>query len=112
MAAKSEKRSHLELDLEFQIQDHDLPVPDKEVSFCDGRKWRFDMAWPERMIAVEVEGGIYSGGRHTRPKGYESDCEKYSKASIMGWIVIRATGGMIKSGLAIKLINEAFEAAS
>jgi hypothetical protein len=109
MARKSSNKSRLEIDLKYQILDHGFPEPDEEVDFHNERKWRFDFAWPELMIAVEVEGGIYNQGRHSRPRGYESDCIKYSTASIMGWTVIRATPGMIKDGTAIKLISMAFE---
>jgi very-short-patch-repair endonuclease len=68
-----------------------LPAPKQEVRFHPERKWRFDLAWPEVKVAVEIEGGIYSGGRHTRPAGYIADMEKYNQASILGWTVIRVS---------------------
>ena len=46
-----------------------LPDPATELLFHPKRKWRFDYAWPTRMIAIEVHGGIHSGGRHTRGRG-------------------------------------------
>ena len=80
-----------------------------EYKFMTGRKFRFDYAWPDRMTAFEVEGGIYRGkGGHTTIKGYEKDCEKYSLAAILGWKVIRATTGMCKDGRAIELLEKAF----
>jgi very-short-patch-repair endonuclease len=66
-----------------------LPAPEQEVRFHPKRKWRFDLAWSQAKVAVEIEGGIYTGGRHTRPKGYLSDMEKYNSAAILGWVVIR-----------------------
>lgn len=65
-----------------------------EYRFHPKRKWRFDAAWPEKMIAVEFEGGIWTGGRHTRGKGYENDCEKYNNALLLGWRVFRLTPGL------------------
>jgi very-short-patch-repair endonuclease len=76
-----------------------------EHQFHTERKWRFDLAWPETKIALEYEGGIFSNGRHTRAKGYDSDCEKYSTAAILGWTVIRITPMMLRDGRAIKLLE-------
>ncbi len=65
-----------------------------EYQFHPKRKWRFDSAWPEKMVAVEFEGGIWTNGRHTRGKGYENDCEKYNNALLLGWRVFRLTPGL------------------
>lgn len=73
-----------------------------EYRFHPSRKWRFDIAFPRERVAFEIEGGTWSGGRHTRGKGYEGDCEKYNHAAIDGWYVIRATTSMIKSGAALE----------
>ena len=66
-----------------------------------------DFAWPALKVAAEVEGGIWTGGRHVRGKGYESDCMKYSVAALAGWIVIRATPGMVHDGDAVLLVAAA-----
>ena len=64
---------------------------EKEYRFHPVRKWRFDFAIPEHMIAIEIEGGIYMQGRHTRGKGYQADCEKYREAVVLGWRLLRYT---------------------
>lgn len=51
--------------------------------------WKFDFAWPKQMVGIEIEGGIYAGGRHTRGKGFENDCTKYNTAAVEGWIILR-----------------------
>ena len=56
-----------------------------------GRRWKFDVAHPRLKIAVEVEGGIWTRGRHTRPAGFIADMEKYNKATELGWRVFRTT---------------------
>jgi hypothetical protein len=84
-----------------------LPDPVEEFRFAPPRRWRFDLAWPERKLAVEVEGGVWTGGRHTRPAGYLKDIEKYNEASILGWRLVRITPAMIKSGEALTLIERA-----
>lgn len=63
----------------------------KEFKFQPVRKWRFDYAVPEHKIALEVEGGVWTGGRHTSPKGFLGDIEKYNTATLMGWRVFRTT---------------------
>lgn len=84
----------------IQLQLAGLPEPQREFMFHRKRKWRFDLAWPDLLIAVEIEGGIWSGGRHVRGEGYEKDCEKYNEAQLAGWMVLRFTPGMIKRGKA------------
>ena len=82
----------------------------REFRVTPDRRWRFDFAFPEFKVAVEVEGGTWSGGRHTTGAGFEKDCEKYNTAAIMGWLVLRVTGKQIKSGEAIQWLREALEA--
>ena len=63
----------------------------KEFRFHPKRLWRFDYAIPEHKIALEVEGGVWTGGRHTRPQGFLGDIEKYNTATLMGWRLLRTT---------------------
>lgn len=84
--------------------------PETEYRFHGLRRWRFDFAWPGRMLAVEVEGGQWVNGRHQRGKGYEDDCEKYNTAALMGWRVLRFTGDMVKDGRALATLLAALEA--
>ena len=68
----------------------------REYQFAPPRKWRFDFAWEADKVAVELEGGAWSGGRHTRGAGFEDDCEKYNEATRLGWRVLRFTGSMLE----------------
>jgi hypothetical protein len=77
--------------------------PEREFYFSKPRKWRFDFAFPEQKIAIEVEGGTWQAGRHNRGKGFEADCRKYSHAALLGWRVMRFTTDMVISGEAIDL---------
>lgn len=63
----------------------------KEFKFHPVRKWRFDYAIPKHKIALEVEGGVWTGGRHTSSVGFMKDMEKYNTATLMGWRVFRTT---------------------
>lgn len=101
------EQSELERLFDCQVRALKLPDPQYEFRFMPPRRFRFDFAWPSQMVAVEVEGAIWSGGRHVRGDGYEQDCIKYSEAAILGWKVIRATGEMVKNGKAIDLLKRA-----
>ena len=77
---------------------------EREFKFCQDRKWRADFHLVDKMILIEVEGGIWSGGRHTRAKGYLGDMEKYNSATALGYSVYRYSTEQVKSGMAIKEI--------
>ncbi len=94
-------------ELAYHIQVSGLPQPKQEYKFLPGRRFRFDFAWPDLMIAAEVEGGTWAGGRHVRGDGYERDCQKYNLATFAGWRVYRFTTGMVNSGEAIATLQEA-----
>ncbi len=79
-----------------QLAPPDAPVYCAEYRFHPTRKWRFDCAFPDRKVAVELEGGTYTGGRHTRGKGYEQDIEKYNAAVVLGWRLLRFTAGQLE----------------
>jgi very-short-patch-repair endonuclease len=81
------------------------PVP--EFRFSETRKWRFDFAFPAHRVAVEVEGGVFTRGRHTRPIGYLKDLEKYSHAAALGWRLIRCTPQQLATPETVALIKRA-----
>ena len=117
-------KSILEEILDSQIEFSALPAPEYEYRFAAlsvglgpgirsrlavaGLKdWRFDFAWPDHKLAIEVEGGIWTEGRHTRGQGFTDDCHKYNEAQLLGWRVLRVTAGMVRSGDALRLIERA-----
>lgn len=79
-------------------QIHRLPKPVAEYRFHPERRWRFDWAWPDKKIAVEQEGGIWTQGAHVRGGHFLSDMEKYNAAAKLGWFVFRFTPQQIKKG--------------
>lgn len=126
----------------FHIKARRLPVPrskdhpEGEVVFMQGEvvarhakarklktrgrapEWRFDFAWPEHRIAVEVEGVtvvragkmFLIGGRHGTIDGFTEDCEKYAWAVVNGWRLMRFTQGQVKAGVAIDMLVRLFAA--
>lgn len=83
-----------------------LPVPVYEHKFHPERKWRFDFAWPEQKVALEIDGGLYINGGHTRGSGRERDYEKDASALGMGWRVMRVSTGQLNSGDAIRWLKK------
>ena len=84
-------------------------VPHREYRFHSSRMWRFDAAFPEIKLAIEIEGGSWVNGRHNRGKGMEEDARKYNSAVVRGWRVLRFTTSMVKSGEAIDLVRSFVE---
>ena len=101
-----------------------LPEPEREHRFMLTRKFRFDFAWPDLKIAVELDGGMRARtvhkrlgnglmipvrvrGRHVSASGFESDARKRNFAVIAGWRVLHFTAGMIRSGEAVRTVMEA-----
>lgn len=62
-----------------------------ELRFHPVRKWRFDYANEQLKIAIEIEGGVWTGGRHVSGSGFMGDMEKYNEAVVLGWKLLRFT---------------------
>jgi len=88
--------SALESEMEMVLKALKIPFQ-REYRFkglCGTRRWRFDFVIGEPLvglpIAVEVEGGIWTNGRHSRGgNAFAADCEKYTQAAICAWTVLR-----------------------
>lgn len=98
----------LENKLLAQMSGAALPEPIREFRFSDERKWQSDLAYPDLMILIEVEGGGQIG-RHSSPLGYRQDCIKYNAAATMGWIVLRFDSVMINNSIALNTIIAALQ---
>lgn len=101
-------QSDLVLSLLTQIKQVGLPEPKTEYRFDETRRWRFDIAYPDQKIAMEVDGGTWGNGRHVRGQGYENDCTKLNTAVILGWAVLRFTGDMVRDGRAVAQVEKIF----
>lgn len=101
------KKTNLEEMFAFQLKAANLPEPQREYRFHKTRKWRFDFAYPDRKIAIEIEGGTYTRkSRHTSPIGYRQDICKYNAATALGWDVYRGDTMMVRDGSLIAQIVE------
>lgn len=100
-------RSGLEQAFARQLQIAGVAAPVAEHRFHPVRRWRFDFAWPAALLALEIEGGVFIAGRHSRGAGYRADCEKHSAAAVLGWRVLRVTGDHIRNGQALQWVRQA-----
>lgn len=93
-----------EEELALHLTAHGIPF-EREFRFDPKRKWRADfMLDLDRRVLVEVEGGTWMRGRHTRGSGFAADCEKSNRASELGFCLLRYTPEMIHRGEAIDQI--------
>jgi len=84
-----------------------LPKPQEEYRFHPERKWRLDYCWPEHKLALEVEGGVWVRGRHTRGSGFVKDMEKYNAWAIMGGRLLRVLPDSLATGATLDMIRDA-----
>ena len=89
--------------------DAGIPIPQHEWQFHHTRNWRVDIAWPSNdpPLALEIEGGVWTGGRHTRGSGFLRDVEKYNELACEGWRLIRVTPDQLHKTETIELVRRA-----
>lgn len=88
--------------------DFNLPKPIQEYKFHPVRKWRIDYYFEAngRKVGLEVEGGIWTGGRHTRGKGFAGDMEKYNAATALGITILRVVPGELLKITTFELVKK------
>jgi very-short-patch-repair endonuclease len=107
------KRESLELAVLQQLRALRLDAGmRREYRFDPERLWRADFAWPAHHLLLEIEGGTYVQGRHSRGTGMAEDCEKYAAAVLAGWRVLRATTDQVRSGIAAEWVATALRTSS
>jgi hypothetical protein len=94
--------------VEAACKAHGILSPVAEYEFHPTRKWRFDYLF-EGWLALEVEGGVWTQGRHARGKGMLDDMDKYNEAAFLGYTVLRCTPQDLESGAAFALVKKHLE---
>lgn len=97
--------SNLEEILCFQLKALGLSFV-REHRVVPTRRFRFDVAFPDALLAVEIQGGTWINGGHSRGKGIERDCEKAAEAMILGWRVLHVTTDQVRTGQALQWIQK------
>lgn len=91
------------------IEQAGIEKPVQEYLFHKTRKWRFDFCFVKAKLALEIEGGIWSNGRHNRGSGFIRDMEKYNQATLYGYRLLRVTPAQMDNGEAFALVEEFFK---
>lgn len=92
------------------------PELEKEVRFDPDRQWRADYVFEvtvaddngnlsRQKYLVELDGGVWTKGRHTRGSGYIEDCFKLNSAALHGYRVIRIATGMANTAYLQQIID-------
>jgi len=73
------------------FREYGVPEPEFEHKFCE-RKWRFDLVWiAGSLLAIEVQGGLFSGGAHVRGSRMLQEFDKWNRATVIGWRILFVT---------------------
>jgi very-short-patch-repair endonuclease len=99
--------SKLEAEFALQLRAHGVMPSTREYRPIPTRRYRIDFAWPKEKIGVELDGGTWKNGRHSRGKGYDADCEKLALLQLDGWTIFKATETHLKNGMAIEWTKQA-----
>jgi len=94
------------------LRSEGVPLPEAEVRFHETRRWRWDFAWNHgsQRLALEIQGGIFAGGRHSRGAGMVKDMEKFSEAACLGWRIIYCQPKELCTAKTMDLIKRALNA--
>jgi hypothetical protein len=118
VADRVTEKDALVASLVVEIELAGLPSPVREHRFHPVRRWRLDLAWPDRRVYVEVHGGTWLGahvdpltgqarkGAHSTGRGQRRDFEKQNAAVLLGWHPIVVTTDMCRDGTALATIGK------
>lgn len=122
LSRKASRTADPKATLAWQIKTGLGVICEQEWKFHLTRKWRFDLALPLDMLAIEIEGGIFMpsrevgalgtrviGGRHNLPAGMEEDLIKYAEATCLGWRILRILPKWVVNGKAFGLVERALK---
>jgi very-short-patch-repair endonuclease len=103
-ASPPSRPSRLEQLFELHLKARNVTGYVREHRFDPSRRWRLDFAWPVHKLAVEIQGGIFTRGRHTRGAALAREYEKLNAAQLLGWTVLLVTGAQVESGDAADVV--------
>lgn len=99
--------SQFEIRLLQALRKGSLPVPERQYEIQEGGKTiaRVDFAYPWAKVAIEADSYMFHSGRDA----WESDLDRRSALTAMGWLVIHVTHRQMRSGMdvVVKRISDA-----
>lgn len=96
----------------FQCRLLGIAEPQRNWRFHETRRWEIDFAWPELRIGVEIQGGVWSGGKHGRGAGIVKDMQKHNALLDLKWRVWLYTPGEVLRGEALQHVAPLVRSAS
>ncbi len=102
---RRDRRSRGEIAFAAQLDQAGITGWVREYRFHPKRRWKFDFAWQEKKLAVEIEGGVWIQGRHNRGQGFLDDASKYNFAAMAGWVVLRFSSEQAENGFALDTVR-------
>ena len=84
-----------------------VAIPEVEYQFHLTRKWRLDFAWPHARLGLEVQGGVWSRGKHGRGSGIVKDHDKGNALAVMGWRLLQVQPAALETVATVTMIREA-----
>jgi very-short-patch-repair endonuclease len=87
-----------------------IPVPERQYKALEKRRFKWDFAWIEQKLLVEIQGGTWVKAQfgHTSGVGYRRDCFKNDLATAVGWNVMQFTTDMVDYKEALQLLQVFF----
>lgn len=103
-AKRVSTRSKLEADYVAQLERIEVPAFEINYRWHSVREWRWDVAFVDDKVAVEIDGVRRDGkGDHQTEKGMTNDYQKVAEGVLWGWTILRFTRTMVASGEAAEL---------
>lgn len=93
--------------LAFQLTAAGLPGFERQYRYVPGHKFTADFAYTKQRILIHVDGGVYSKRAHGSITGILADITRHNLATLAGWRSLRCTPDMVKSGEALRLVEQA-----
>ena len=89
--------SQFEIRLLQALRKASVPVPERQYEIRDGGRTiaRVDFAYPWAKVAIEADSYTFHSGRDA----WESDLDRRSALTAMGWLVIHVTHRQMRSGM-------------
>lgn len=90
--------------LALQLRAVGIPF-DREIVLPElkPRRWRWDFVLGR--LLVEIQGGTWVGGKHSRGAGFANDCEKHNAAVVAGFTVLSVVPAHVTGGQALAWIE-------
>ncbi len=91
----------------LQCEQAGFPAPLREYAAVPGRRFRWDFAWTDARVLVEINGGTYARMGHSTGTGIARDYEKSNLAVLAGWKVFAFDRRMVEGGTALDVTAKA-----